>query len=114
MLKIMIGVICVMFANVLLGASLAELQKEFNKKNLLKGLFKIGCIGLAIGLMYLCSYLNPDIMVLNINGIDVNLIAGIEVIGIAGIVYYGAEDLKKLAKIIKVSTAIETNKKEEK
>ena len=45
-------------------------------------------------------------MVLNINGLEVNLIDGIKIIGVAGIVYYGGQSLKKLAEILKVSTAL--------
>lgn len=112
MLNIIIGVILVMISNVLLGASLAKLKKEFNKETFFNGIFKIVCIGVSVGFMYLCSYLNPDIMVLNINGIDVNLITGIQLIGIAGITLYGAESLKKLANIIKVSSSMNLTKED--
>lgn len=99
-----------MSANVLLGATVAKLKQEFNKENLINGIFKATCIIIAVAFMYLCSYLNPDIMVLNVNGSDINLIEGIKLIGIAGIVYYGAQSLKKLANLIKVSTAIDTER----
>ncbi len=116
MYKIIIGVLLVMLSNTLLGATIAKLKKKFNKKNLINGLFKATCIILAVAFMYVCSYLNPDIMVLNINGLEVNLIDGIKIIGVAGIVYYGGQSLKKLAEILKVSTAlsIDEDKKIEK
>lgn len=110
MIKIILGVILAMSANVLLGATVAKLKQEFNKENLINGIFKATCIIIAVAFMYLCSYLNPDIMVLNVNGSDINLIEGIKLIGIAGIVYYGAQSLKKLANLIKVSTAIDTER----
>lgn len=112
MSNIILGVILVMLANTLLGATLAKLKKKFSKKNLLNGLFKATCIILAVIFMYACSYLNPNIMVLNMNGTDVNLIDGIKIIGVAGIVYYGAQSLKKLADLIKVSTAISKSEEE--
>lgn len=113
MLNVIIGIVLVMIANVLLGASLAKLKENFNKQKMLNGIFKIVCIVLAVIFMYLCSYLNPDIMILNIRGTDINLIEGIRLIGIAGIVFYGGQSLKKLADLIKVSTAINNNKEEE-
>lgn len=112
MIKILIGAVLVMLSNVLLGATLAKLKEEFNKQNLLNGLFKATCIIIAVAFMYACSYLNPNIIVLNMNGVDVNLIEGIRLIGIAGIVYYGGQSLKKLANILKVSTAIDNNEEE--
>lgn len=101
-----------MLANVFLGATLAKFKENFNKQNLVNGLFKIICIVVAVGFMYLCSYLNPDIMALNVSGTDINLIEGIRLIGIAGIVYYGGKSLKKLADLIKVSTAINSEREE--
>lgn len=113
MLKIIIGVLLVMCSNTLLGATIAKLKKKFNKQNLINGLFKATCILFAVAFMYACSYLNPDIMVLNVSGVDVNLIDGIKIIGVAGIVYYGGQSLKKLADILKVSTALNSGEEKE-
>lgn len=114
MVKVILGVVLTMISNVLLGASLAKFKQEFTKDNFLNGLFKIACIIASVSFMYLCSFLNPDIMVLNVNGLDINLIEGIRLIAVAGIIFYGGQSLKKLAELIKVSTAIEDSKKEEK
>ena len=83
MIKIIIGLLCVMFANVLLGAKLADLQNKFSWKKLWAGVFKSVCIVVAVGLMYLCSYYNPDIFVASINGINVNLITGMATVNSA-------------------------------
>ena len=60
----------------------------------------------SIGLMYLTSYLNPDILVANINGTNVNLIDAIKLLFMAGIVMYGSQDLTKLKDILKLKTEI--------
>lgn len=106
MLNLFIGLIAVMLANVLLGMTLAKLKKTFNKKKLLEGLVKVISILIGIGLMYLTSYLNPDILVTNINGTNVNLIDGIKLLFMAGIVMYGSQDLIKLKDILKLKTEI--------
>lgn len=106
MIRLSIGLVSVMIANVIMGMTLAKLKSQFNKKKCLEGLVKIGSIIISILLMYLCSYLNADIMVASINGMNVNLIDAIELLFTAGIVYYGSQDLIKLKDILKVKTEI--------
>ena len=106
MIKLSIGLVSVMIANVIMGITLAKLKSQFNKKKCLEGLVKIASIIISILLMYLCSYLNADIMVASINGMNVNLIDAIELLFTAGIVYYGSQDLIKLKDILQVKTEI--------
>lgn len=106
MIRLSIGLISVMVANVIMGITIAKLKSQFNKKKCLEGLVKIASIIISILLMYLCSYLNADIMVASINGMNVNLIDAIELLFTAGIVYYGSQDLIKLKDILQVKTEI--------
>lgn len=109
MIKIIIGLVSVMIANVLLGVTLAKLKQEFKKEKLLSGLVKYLGIFLGISLMYLAGYLNPDIIVANINNVEVNLLSSIEVLFISGIVYYGMQDLIKLKDLLGLSNGIAPN-----
>lgn len=106
MIKIIIGLVSVMLANVLLGVTLAKLKQEFKKEKLLSGLVKYLGIVLGVLLMYLTGYLNPDIVVANINNVEVNLMTGIEVLFISGIIYYGMQDLIKLKNLLGLSNDI--------
>ena len=106
MLNLFIGLASVMLANVLMGVTLAKLKQNFNKKKLLDGLVKVVSVLSGIGLMYLTSYLNPDILVANINGTNVNLINAIKLLFMAGIIMYGGQDLIKLKDILKLKTEI--------
>lgn len=106
MLKIIIGLISVMLANMLLGVTLAKLKQEFKKEKLLSGLVKYLGIILGVLLMYIAGYLNPDIVVANINNVEVNLMTGIEVLFISGIIYYGMQDLIKLKNLLGLSNDI--------
>ena len=106
MIKIIIGLISVMIANVLLGVTLAKLKKEFNKEKLLNGLVKYLSIIIGVLLMYLAGYLNSDIMIANINNVEVNLMTAIEVLFVSGIVYYGVQDLIKLKNLLGLSNDI--------
>ena len=106
MINLAVGLSSVMVANVIMGTTLAKLKSQFSKKKLLEGLVKIASIIISILLMYLCSYLNADIMVASINGMNVNLIDAIELLFTAGIIYYGSQDLIKLKDILQLKTEI--------
>lgn len=106
MIRLSIGLVSVMIANIIMGMTLAKLKSKFSKKKCLEGIVKILSIVVSISLMYLCSYLNSDIMVASINGMNVNLIDAIELLFTAGIVYYGSQDLIKLKDILQVKTEI--------
>jgi small basic protein len=106
MIRLSIGLISVMVANIIMGVTLAKLKSQFNKRKCLEGLVKIASIIISILLMYLCSYLNADIMVASINGMNVNLIDAIKLLFTAGIVYYGSQDLIKLKDILQLKTEI--------
>lgn len=112
MKNIILGLLCVMIANVLLGSSIATLKKEFCKKTFWNGVIKFFFIMISICLMYACSYLNPQILVANIGGQDVNLIVGMKLLFIAGIVMYGYKDLVKLRDLLKINTKIEERNEE--
>lgn len=109
MIKIIIGLVSVMIANVLLGVTLAKLKQEFKKEKLLSGLVKYLGIILGVSLMYLTGYLNPNIVVANINNVEVNLMAGIKVLFISGIIFYGMQDLIKLKDLLGLSNDITPN-----
>ncbi|MBQ6282301.1 MAG: phage holin family protein [Bacilli bacterium] len=102
MIKIIIGLICVMISNVLLGCSLATIKKEWNKNKFLNGLFKAFFIIISCILLYLCSYLNPNILIISIDGNNLNLIDGMKVIFISGISLYGYNDLIKLKEMFTI------------
>lgn len=106
MLNLFIGLTAAMLANILMGMTLAKLKQDFNKKKMLEGLVKVISILIGVGLMYLTSYLNPDVLVANINGTNVNLIDAIKMLFMAGIIMYGSQDLIKLKDILKLKTEI--------
>jgi hypothetical protein len=102
MLNLTLGLLAVMTGNIFLGTTLATLKETFSKtifwNGVLKGLFIVaGCC-----LMYLASWLNPDIFVAEIGGAQVNLIGAMELIFTAGIALYGVECLIKLKDMLGV------------
>ena len=112
MINLLLGLVTAMVANFLLGTNLATLKDEFDKKKMLSGLLKIGGVVLGVGAMLGCSYLTKDIMVININNQNVNLLDAMRMIFIAGITYYGAQDVSKLIKILNVKVPVTEKTKE--
>ena len=108
MFKLVMALIGTMLANIFLGASLAQIKSEFNKKILINGIFKAGCIIIGFLLMIGSAYLSEDIIVASLNGNDMNLLEGMRAIVIAGIILYGGNDLIKLASLFNIKTIIET------
>ena len=107
MKNIIIGLICVMAANILLGATLSKFKDNFNWNTLFKGVFKCVCVVLGIGLVYLCGYLNPTILAVQIEGIDMNLMEAIKILFTGGIMYYGYQDIVKIKDILTLNVDIQ-------
>lgn len=106
MIDLLIGLVAAMGANFLLGTNLATLKDEFDKNKMKSGLLKIAGIVLGVVAMLGCAYLTKDIMVININSQNVNLLDAMRTIFIAGITYYGAQDVSKLIKILNVKVPV--------
>lgn len=106
MIDLLIGLVAAMVANFLLGTNLATLKDEFDKNKMKSGLLKIAGIVLGVVAMLGCAYLTNDIMVININSQNVNLLDAMRTIFIAGITYYGAQDVSKLIKILNVKVPV--------
>lgn len=114
MKSIVIGLLCVMLSNTLLGVTISTFKCEFCFKRLFAGLFKSLCIVIGIGLMYLCGILNPDIIVADVAGISMNLAESVKTLFVAGIIVYGYKDLIKLKELLNVSTSIVAKKDDNK
>ena len=109
MLNIVIGLICLMVANIILGSSISIFDENFDINIFFKGVLKVLFLSFGFILIYYAGYLNPNVIVININNIDLNLIDAIKYIFIMGIVYYGYEDLSKVIDILKIKANIKNN-----
>lgn len=105
--KLVIGLVCVMLANIIFGSSIAKIKKEFKSKTFWNGCYKVLTMIVGTILMYIMAYYNPDMLLVSINGINLDMKSAIETIITSGIAIYGAMDLKKIAQLIGVSTSID-------
>lgn len=111
MFAIVIGLFLVMASNIILGASIASLKSCFQKKTFTAGIVKTLCIVLACLLMYLCALLNPDILVANIQGIDMNMIDAMKLLFTSSIIYYAGKNLKKLKDLLQIDSSVQKGEK---
>lgn len=95
----LLALICI---NILLGSINAIIHKDFDKIKLIQGSIKGVIICVSFIGCYFIGVLNPDIIVINANGQDINLLTAINVIILSGYIWYGKEVLIKLANFINV------------
>lgn len=104
--KLVIGLVCVMLANIVFGSSLAKIKKEFKKDTFFNGIYKAFSIVVGVVLMCTMAHFNPDTLLVSINNVNLDMKSAIETIITSGIIFYGGMDLKKMAELIGVSTKI--------
>lgn len=105
-LKLLGGLLLFMTANILLGTKYANLKNNFNKEKMISGVSKCIFIALGVSALYSGSYLNPDIVVANINGINVNTIKMMEFIFISGQTMYGFKAGQNLIKLFNLKISL--------
>lgn len=111
MVKIILGLFCVMVSNILFGVTLAKLKGMFNKDKLITSFVKYISLIIGVFFIYIAGVLNENVVVAEIGGISVNLVSGIKLLFTLGLMYYGGQALIKLKDLlgIKIGT-ISVNK----
>lgn len=102
LLKNIGSVAALMVANVIMGLTIAKIKDEFSKEKLIAGLIKYGSTLFSVALMYGAFLLNGEVQVIEIGGTQLNLLDAMNLVFIAGIAYYGYQDISKLIAILKL------------
>jgi len=99
--------------NIVLGSISSLFQKQFDKvkfwQGVLKGLIVIFCF---VGVVFI-GRLNPNVIVINVNGQDVSLLTGTYMLMLGSYIFYGKEVLVKLSSFISGKYKIDENKEVE-
>lgn len=106
-LKLAAGLLLLIAANIVLGSADAIIGGQFDKTKCWRGALKGLFIFIAFIMTYGAGYLNPQIVVVAIDGKSVDLLAAVVLIIIAGYAWYAKEVLVKLAGIVRAKVAIE-------
>ena len=100
LLQLAAGLLCVMLANILLGATAAQLAGEFDKGKLADGLRKILPVLGGLSFMFAAAKLNGGVVVLETGTGSLTLMDGLHMVLLAGFVFYAAQSLEKLCQVI--------------
>lgn len=110
-IKLAIGLIVLIIINIVLGSIDAWLTKTFDKEKFRKGTLKGFIISLCFAATYFVGYLNPNIIVVNMNGVDVDLLSAVTMAITMGYIWYGKEVITKLVALVKGKINIEETSK---
>ncbi len=94
-------VILLMVANQIMGTSLAKVKEEFDIQKLKYGIFKTSIYIVGWSITVSAGVINPNLFVVNINNIDVNIIVALTTIATGGSFYYAYEVITKFSNLFK-------------
>ena len=95
-----IGLIILMSVNIALGSLGSIFVNRFDGWRFFKGILKGAIIALCFVATYYAGYMNPDLIVININGIDANIVTALDLIILAGYFHYAKQVIEKLVALL--------------
>ncbi len=116
LLKLGGGLLLLIVANIALGSIRAAMAREWDTKTFVNGLIKGAIVIGAFVAVYFAGWLNPDLVVVEMNGQTVNLAMGVYSVLLIGFTYYAGKVLLKLKEIVtaKSSSSAKPQASEEK
>jgi len=109
-----ISLLALITINIILGSISSLFQKQFDKTKLFQGIIK-GLVVTAcfVSVIYV-GKLTPNIIVINVNGINVDLFTATHMLMLSSYIFYGKEVLVKLSSFVsgkyKIDEIITTEK----
>jgi len=99
--------------NIVLGSITSIFNQQFDKIKFIKGIIKALIVVLSfVGVIYVGS-LNENILMVNVDGNQVNLSNATYLLMMSGYLYYGKEVLVKLSSFVSGKYKIDENKEVE-
>jgi len=95
-----ISLLALVAINIILGSISSLFQKQFDKTKLIQGIIKgIIVTGCFVAVIYV-GKLTPNIIVINVNGINVDLFTATHMLMLSSYIFYGKEVLVKLSSFV--------------
>ena len=94
------SLVALILANIFLGSSQSIIEGKFDKTKFKTGFLKGLIIGITFIVIYIIGSLNRDIIVVNLNGVDMDLLTSVYAITTIGYVWYAKEIVVKFTKIV--------------
>jgi len=102
--NVVIGLFCLMISNMILNLTFDKINETLSVKNVLNTVFKAVVIFVSSLLIYYAGFKNPEVLVVNMDGVSMNLDDALKMVYMAAIVLYGYKSITKLSKLLNVDT----------
>ena len=103
-IRLAAGLILVILANIALGSTSAIIEGDWDKVKFRNGCIKGGVVAVALIAVYFAGYLNPNLMVVDIDGQTVNLMTAVSLVMLAAFTAYAVDVIKKLKDMLTSTT----------
>lgn len=103
-IRLAVGLVLLIAANIALGSINAIIACEWDLVKFRNGCIKGGVIALALIAVYFAGFLNPDLMVVEVDGQTVNLMTAVSLAMLAAFTAYAVDVLKKLKDMLSTAT----------
>lgn len=103
-IRLAVGLVLLIAANIALGSINAIIACEWDLVKFRNGCIKGGVIALSLIAVYFAGYLNPDLMVVEVDGQTVNLMTAVSLAMLAAFTAYAVDVLKKLKDMLSTAT----------
>lgn len=100
MIHLGVGLLMLIIANIALGSISAIIVCEWDFEKFWRGAVKALVIAAALMAVYYAGYLNPDLIVIDMGGEEVNLMTAVYLLMLSAFGYYAVEVVGKLKNAI--------------
>jgi hypothetical protein len=100
-IRLAAGLIILIVVNIVLGSLSAMFHDSFNSKKFIQGFTKAGIVIVCFAATYLVGYMNPGIVAIEVNGVQVTVMTGIYLIVLVGYYHYAKQVFEKLVAIVR-------------
>ena len=102
-IRLAAGLVLLIAANIALGSINAIIDGEWDQTKFRNGCIK-SAVAAALVAVYFAGYLNPDLMVVEVDGQTVNLMTAVSLAMLAAFTAYAVDVLKKLKDMLSTAT----------
>lgn len=103
-IRLAAGLVLLIAANIALGSINAIIVGDWDGAKFRNGCIKSAVVAAALVAVYIAGYLNPDLMVVDIDGQTVNLMTAVSLAMLAAFTAYAVDVLKKLKDMLSTAT----------
>lgn len=103
-IRLAAGLVLLIAANIALGSINAIIDGEWDQTKFRNGCIKSAVVAATLVAVYFAGYLNPDLMVVEVDGQTVNLMTAVSLAMLAAFTAYAVDVLKKLKDMLSTTT----------